>query len=322
VRRISVFPRDGVYQLYVEHMEPFGLGELYAAFEKMKQKLASLSMFDERNKKPIPRFPKRVGIITSPEAAAVADMKNILTRRFPLCEIHIYPSLVQGPDAPRELCDGIIHFDNDPQCDVIIIGRGGGSLEDLWAFNDETLARTIFACKTPVISAVGHETDYTICDFVADLRAPTPSAAAELCVPDTNELKSKLSSIGSELISTTKAIISRNTSRLDILKEKRCLKSPNYYIEAKTESLASFERSIDTSIKLLIEKKGSLVSKSASRLSALNPMSVLARGYGAVFTPDKKVITKTSQVKSGDEIHLQLSDGRIYAEVKQTMQNK
>ncbi len=318
VGRISVFPRDGVYQLYVEHMEPFGLGELYAAFEKMKQKLASLGMFDESHKKPIPRFPKRVGIITSPEAAAVADMKNILTRRFPLCEIHIYPSLVQGPDAPRELCDGIIHFDNDPECDVIIIGRGGGSLEDLWAFNDEILARTIFACKTPVISAVGHETDYTICDFVADLRAPTPSAAAELCVPDINELKTFLSSTGSRLCASAKSVISYNTSRLDILREKRCLKSPNYYIEAKSESLAALERSIDTSIKALIEKKGASLSKSASRLSALNPMSVLARGYGAIFTPDKKVITKTSQVKPGDEIQLQLSDGRISAKVEQT----
>ncbi len=318
VGRISVFPRDGVYQLYVEHMEPFGLGELYAAFEKMKQKLASLGMFDESLKKPIPRFPKRVGIITSPEAAAVADMKNILTRRYPLCEIHIYPSLVQGPDAPRELCDGIVHFDNDPECDVIIIGRGGGSLEDLWAFNDEILARTIFACKTPVISAVGHETDYTICDFVADLRAPTPSAAAELCVPDINELKTFLSSTGSRLIASAKSVISYNASRLDILREKRCLKSPNYYIEAKSESLAALERSIDTSAKLILEKKGSLLSKSASRLSALNPMAVLARGYGAVFTPDKKVITKASQVKQGDQIQLRLSDGRISAEVKHT----
>lgn len=320
VGRVSVFPRDGVYQLYVEHMEPFGLGELYAAFEKLKLKLQSLGMFDESLKKPLPRFPKRVGIITSPEAAAVADMKNILTRRYPLCEIHIYPSLVQGPGAPRELCDGIVHFDNDPDCDVIIIGRGGGSLEDLWAFNDEILARTIFACRTPVISAVGHETDYTICDFVSDLRAPTPSAAAELCVPDMNELKSMLSSTGAGLLSSMKAIISDSKSRLDVLREKRCLKSPQYYVEAKSEALAVLERSIDTSAKRILEKKGSLLSQSASRLSALNPMAVLARGYGAVFTDDNKVVTKASALKSGDEIQIKLSDGKVRAEVKETVQ--
>ena len=320
VGRVSVFPRDGVYQLYVEHMEPFGLGELYAAFEKLKLKLQSLGMFDESLKKPLPRFPKRVGIITSPEAAAVADMKNILTRRYPLCEIHIYPSLVQGPGAPRELCDGIVHFDNDPDCDVIIIGRGGGSLEDLWAFNDEILARTIFACRTPVISAVVHETDYTICDFVSDLRAPTPSAAAELCVPDMNELKSMLSSTGAGLLSSMKAIISDSKSRLDVLREKRCLKSPQYYVEAKSEALAVLERSIDTSAKRILEKKGSLLSQSASRLSALNPMAVLARGYGAVFTDDNKVVTKASALKSGDEIQIKLSDGKVRAEVKETVQ--
>lgn len=320
VGRVSVFPRDGVYQLYVEHMEPFGLGELYAAFEKLKLKLQGLGMFDESLKKPLPRFPKRVGIITSPEAAAVADMKNILTRRYPLCEIHIYPSLVQGPGAPRELCDGIVHFDNDPDCDVIIIGRGGGSLEDLWAFNDEILARTIFACRTPVISAVGHETDYTICDFVSDLRAPTPSAAAELCVPDMNELKSMLSSTSAGLLSSMKAIISDSKSRLDVLREKRCLKSPQYYVEAKSEALAVLERSIDTSAKRILEKKGSLLSQSASRLSALNPMAVLARGYGAVFTEDNKVVTKVSSLKSGDEIQIKLSDGKVRAEVKKTVQ--
>jgi len=320
VGRVSVFPRDGVYQLYVEHMEPFGLGELYAAFEKLKLKLQGLGMFDESLKKPLPRFPKRVGIITSPEAAAVADMKNILTRRYPLCEIHIYPSLVQGPGAPRELCDGIVHFDNDPDCDVIIIGRGGGSIEDLWAFNDEILARTIFACSTPVISAVGHETDYTICDFVSDLRAPTPSAAAELCVPDMNELKSMLSSTGAGLLSSIKAIISDSKSRLDVLREKRCLKSPQYYVEAKSEALAVLERSIDTSAKRILEKKGALLSQSASRLSALNPMAVLARGYGAVFTEDNKVVTRVSSLKSGDEIQIKLSDGKVRAEVKETVQ--
>jgi len=170
--RISVFARDGIYQLYAESMEPDGLGALYIAFEQMKNKLNHEGLFDERYKKPLPRFPKRIGIITSPIGAAVADMKNILTRRFPLSEIHIYPALVQGEGAPKELIAGIRTFDQDKKTDVIIIGRGGGSLEDLWAFNNEELARAIFDCNTPVISAVGHETDFTICDFVADYAHP------------------------------------------------------------------------------------------------------------------------------------------------------
>ena len=233
--RISVFPRDGVYQLYAEDMEQFGVGDLYLKFEELKKKLSSLGMFDEEHKKPLPKFPKRIGIITSPEAAAVADMKNILTRRYPLCEIHIYPALVQGPGAPSELCDGIIHFDNDPDCDCIIIGRGGGSIEDLWAFNDEILARTIFACKTPVISAVGHETDFTICDFVADRRAPTPSAAAEIAVPDMQDLKRQLSMISSSLKARMGEIIGYKRQYLQSLAERRSLKSPMYYVDSKQE---------------------------------------------------------------------------------------
>ena len=230
--RISVFARDGVYQLYAEDMEQFGVGDLYLKFEELKKKLSALGMFDEEYKKPLPRFPKRIGIITSPEAAAVADMKNILTRRYPLCEIHIYPALVQGPGAPKELCDGIVHFDNDPECDCIIIGRGGGSIEDLWAFNDEILAKTIFACKTPVISAVGHETDFTICDFVADRRAPTPSAAAEIAVPDIQDLKHRLTMISSSLKTRMGEIISYKKQYLQNLSERRSLKSPMYYVDS------------------------------------------------------------------------------------------
>lgn len=321
VGRISVFPRDGVYQLYVEHMQPFGLGELYAAFEKLKQKLSERGIFDDSHKKPIPRFPKRVGIITSPEAAAVADMKSILTRRYPLCEIHIYPSLVQGPDAPRELCNGINYFDNDKDCDVIIIGRGGGSLEDLWAFNSEDLAHTIFNCKTPVISAVGHETDYTICDLVSDLRAPTPSAAAELCVPDATELLQKLSSIKLRLLNAITTVYTKCSSRLDALKDKPVLEHPMYYIDSKFELLSSLERNIDIFITQIVQNKSNLLSKSASRLSALNPMSILSRGYGAIFSTDNKVISKASELQKGDNIILKFNDGKVNATVTDTSTN-
>jgi len=311
--RISVFPRDGVYQLYAEDMEQFGVGDLYLRFEELKKKLSALGMFDDSHKKDIPRFPKRIGIITSPEAAAVADMKNILTRRYPLCEIHIYPALVQGPSAPKELCDGIVHFDNDPDCDCIIIGRGGGSIEDLWAFNDETLAKTIYACKTPVISAVGHETDFTICDFVADRRAPTPSAAAELAVPDMQDLKRQLSMISSSLKTRMGEIIGYKKQYLQSLADRRSLKSTMYYVDSKQELLLSIERRIITSGEALYNAKAGRLSVVSSKLAALNPMAVLSRGYAAVFDGDGKVINSVTALKKDDRITFKVSDGEAAA---------
>lgn len=313
--RISVFARDGVYQLYAEDMEQFGVGDLYLKFEELKKKLSSLGMFDEEHKKALPRFPKRIGIITSPEAAAVADMKNILTRRYPLCEIHIYPALVQGPGAPKELCDGIVHFDNDPECDCIIIGRGGGSIEDLWAFNDEILAKTIFACKTPVISAVGHETDFTICDFVADMRAPTPSAAAEIAVPDMQDLKRQLSMISSSLKTRMGEIIGYKRQYLQSLSERRSLKSPMYYVDSKQELLLSCEKQINTLFEGIYKSKANRLSVVSSKLAALNPMAVLSRGYAAVFDGEGKVINSVGTLKKGDEIKFKVSDGEAKAKI-------
>lgn len=313
--RISVFARDGVYQLYAEDMEQFGVGDLYLKFEELKKKLAALGMFDEEYKKSLPRFPKRIGIITSPEAAAVADMKNILTRRYPLCEIHIYPALVQGPGAPKELCDGIVHFDNDPDCDCIIIGRGGGSIEDLWAFNDEILAKTIFACKTPVISAVGHETDFTICDFVADRRAPTPSAAAELAVPDMQDLKRQLNMISSSLKTRMGEIIGYKRQYLQSLAERRSLKSPMYYVDSKQELLLSYEKQINSAFESVFKEKASRLSVVSSKLTALNPMAVLSRGYAAVFDGDGKVINSVASLKKDDEITFSVADGNATAKI-------
>lgn len=313
--RISVFARDGVYQLYAEDMEQFGVGDLYLKFEELKKKLSALGMFDEAHKKPLPEFPKRIGIITSPEAAAVADMKNILTRRYPLCEIHIYPALVQGPGAPAELCDGIVHFDNDPDCDCIIIGRGGGSIEDLWAFNDETLARTIFACRTPVISAVGHETDFTICDFVADRRAPTPSAAAEIAVPDMQDLKRQLSMISSSLKTRMGEIIGYKRQYLQSLAQRRSLKSPMYYVDSKQELLLNAEKRITSAFENVYTGKANRLSVVSSKLAALNPMAVLSRGYAAVFDGEGKVINSVVALKKDDEITLRVSDGEAKAKI-------
>ena len=315
--RISVFARDGVYQLYAEDMEQFGVGDLYLKFEELKKKLSSLGMFDEEYKKPLPRFPKRIGIITSPEAAAVADMKNILTRRYPLCEIHIYPALVQGPGAPKELCDGIVHFDNDPDCDCIIIGRGGGSIEDLWAFNDEILAKTIFACKTPVISAVGHETDFTICDFVADMRAPTPSAAAEIAVPDIKDLKRELSLISSSLKTRMGEIVGYKRQYLQALAERRSLKSPMYYVDSKQELLMDAEKRISMAFENVYSAKANRLSVVSSKLTALNPMAVLSRGYAAVFDDDGKVINSVKSLKKDDEIILNVADGKAKAKINE-----
>ena len=315
--RISVFPRDGVYQLYAEDMEQFGVGDLYLKFEELKKKLSALGMFDDMYKKPLPKYPKRIGIITSPEAAAVADMKNILTRRYPLCEIHIYPALVQGPGAPKELCDGIVHFDNDPDCDCIIIGRGGGSIEDLWAFNDEILAKTIFACKTPVISAVGHETDFTICDFVADRRAPTPSAAAEIAVPDIKDIKRELSMISSSLKARMTDIINYKKQYLSSLAERRSLKSPMYYVDSKQELLLSIEKRLIGAGNNIFQAKANRLSVVSSKLTALNPMAVLSRGYAAVFDENNKVVNSIKTLNNGDEITLTLSDGSAKASISE-----
>ncbi len=313
--RISVFHRDGVYQLYAEDMEQFGVGDLYLKFEEMKKRLSAEGLFDEACKKDLPQYPQRIGIITSPEAAAVADMKNILTRRYPLCEIHIYPALVQGPGAPKELCDGIVHFDNDKDCDVIIIGRGGGSIEDLWAFNDEILARTIFACSTPVISAVGHETDFTICDFVADRRAPTPSAAAELAVPDIKDLRRHIEILHSSIKSRTTDLIEFKHKYLLSLSERRSLKSPMYYVDSKQELLFNLERRITSASESIYNGKANRLSVVSSKLAALNPMAVLARGYSAVFDESGNVINSVEKINIDDTISLNLADGVAKAKV-------
>ena len=313
--RISVFPRDGVYQLYAETMEPLGKGALYAAFEQMKARLESEGYFKPEHKKSIPRYPKRIGIVTSPIGAAVADMKNIISRRYPIAEIHIYPALVQGEGAAADLCEGIKYFDGDEDTDVIIIGRGGGSIEDLWAFNDEVLAKTIYNCKTPVISAVGHETDYTICDFVSDLRAPTPSAAAELAVPDKSDILFYLSGIGSHLTSLVSGMTAAKSAELEGIADKKCFKSPSFMTDRLSEELASLDRRISQSTGHIVSMSGESLRGVSARLAALNPMNVLARGYAAVFDKDGKVISSVKAVKSDDDISLRLADGEIKAKV-------
>ncbi len=313
--RISVFPRDGVYQLYAENMEPLGKGALYAAFEQLKERLAAKGYFDAVYKKPLPQFPKKIGIITSPIGAAVADMKNIISRRYPLAEICIYPALVQGEGAAADLCNGVRYFDNDKDCDVVIIGRGGGSIEDLWTFNDEILAKTVFECNTPIISAVGHETDFTICDFVADLRAPTPSAAAELAVPDKSELLKQLDSAQNRLKTGLLGVIDKKKSSLDLLSQKKCFTSPLYVTEKLNELLADLDRRITLSAQSNLKYNAQCLSAVSARLAALNPMNVLARGYSAVFDENGKVVSKAKNLKKDDRLTLVMSDGKTNVKV-------
>ncbi len=309
--RISVFPRDGVYQLYAESMEPLGKGALYAAFEQLKARLEAKGYFDPAHKKPLPPFPKKIGIITSPIGAAVADMKNILSRRYPLIEIVIYPALVQGEGAPQDLCRGLEYFDACGDIDIILLGRGGGSLEDLWAFNDERLARAVYLCRTPVISAVGHETDFTICDFVADLRAPTPSAAAELAVPEKNDLLAALEAYSVRLQNAAHRLTERKRDALAALSGKKCFTSPLYLTERLNDELAALDRRISVSTEHKLASDKQRLAAVSARLAALNPMNVLARGYAAVFDENRNVIDTVQKVSVQDKLTLSLSDGTL-----------
>lgn len=320
--RVSAFVRDGQYQIYVEAMEPDGVGSLYIAFEQLKRKLEAEGLFAPARKRPIPKIPTRIGIITSPTGAAVRDMINITRRRFPYAKLILFPSLVQGPDAPAQLIGGVSYFNAARSVDVIIIGRGGGSIEDLWAFNDETLARTVAASVIPVISAVGHETDFTICDFAADVRAPTPSAAAELAVPDTAELLRKINNIvGHMELALTKNIGMRRT-QLSQLAKSRALTSPQNFIDDKRMVLLSLASRMEQEMKLsLTDKRGRFASLTAS-LEALNPMSVISRGYSAVFDDSGKLIKSTRQIKKGDRFRFRTTDGSVIGEAIEVAPDK
>ena len=313
--RISSYVRDGQYQLYADSMEPDGIGSLYVAFEQLKSKLSKEGLFDENRKKAIPKIPRRVGVITSPTGAAVRDIINVTGRRFPYAEIVIYPSLVQGPDAALSLCNGVQYFNEKNNVDTIIIGRGGGSIEDLWAFNDEMLARTISASDIPIISAVGHETDFTICDFVSDMRAPTPSAAAEIAVPDMQELKRKINNIISRESSVLSLKIDSYRKRLSLIKNSRVLLSPMNMIDDKNLSVLELSKKLDNLIDLSISEKRHKLSAAVGQLNALNPMSIVSRGYSAIFDDTGSVVKSIKDVNVGETVDLKVSDGTIKANV-------
>ncbi|MBQ2972031.1 MAG: exodeoxyribonuclease VII large subunit [Ruminococcus sp.] len=313
--RVSVYEPSGQYQLYVEDMQPDGVGALSLQFEQLKEKLSKEGLFDKSHKKPLPQFPETIGVITSPTGAAVRDIFNVLSRRYKSADIVMCPVLVQGENAAAQLTNAVKRFSENKIADVIIIGRGGGSIEDLWAFNDENLARAIYACDTPVISAVGHETDFTICDFVSDLRAPTPSAAAELAVPDSAELLLDLSSQEQYLRSIMDKKLSDYNNTL--MQQTRLLSafSPLNTIDNGLKALENTKSRILTIGEQFVDSNTKKLSNIASKLSALNPVSVLMRGYSFITNENKKNITSVNDVDSGDFLSIRVFDGTINATV-------
>lgn len=311
---VGVYVRDGQYQLYVSSMVPDGVGALYMAFEQLKRKLEAEGLFDADRKKPIPAYPKKIGIITSETGAAIHDMINILTRRYPIAQIYLCPAEVQGAGAPLSLISGLRFFEEMFPVDVIIIGRGGGSIEDLWAFNDEQLARTVACCRTPVISAVGHESDFTICDFVADLRAPTPSAAAELATPDREELLSRLKDMSTSMAARLREGLERRRTALSAMEKRACFRRPEMLLQEKSLTLSALSDKLRLSVKKELVAFGAALDTAEARIRALDPGSVLKRGYSILRDRAGHPIT-ASAVCAGDAVSVETGDGRIDATV-------
>ncbi len=303
--RVSVYEAGGAYQLYIEEMIPDGVGELYIAYEQLKKQLAEEGLFDERHKKPIPKFPKAVGVVTAPTGAAVRDIINVITRRYPMAEIILYPAKVQGTGAAESVVKAIEYFNATREVDTLIVGRGGGSIEDLWAFNEEITARAIYASEIPVISAVGHETDFTIADFVADLRAPTPSAAAEIAVPSTPELAARITADKSRI---QQSIVSRIEGGRLLLKRFK-MRTPKDRIDEYSLRVDAMTRSMENSLKMKTMSLRRRFAAQAAKLDALSPLQTLSRGYAIPTREDGTVIRSVGEVKSGDEFTLRLKDG-------------
>ncbi len=310
--RISVYKESGQYQLYADEMMPDGVGSLAMQFEQLKRRLQEEGLFDEGRKKPLLPIPGCIGVITSPSGAAVHDIINILGRRFPAAQMILYPSLVQGSEAVQNLIAGLVFFEITKLCDVIIIGRGGGSMEDLWAFNDEQLARAIADCTIPVISAVGHESDFTICDLVADRRAPTPSAAAELAVPDMGELLQSLSGLEERMRQSVNTKLAQEKRMLESIQNSHAFAHPEALFDSFRMKLHLREEALQRATEHSVAQKRQMLENAAGRLEALSPLSVLSRGYAAV-TKNGTTVMRAADVQAGDSLEIRFADGRIEA---------
>lgn len=315
--RVSMYEAAGQYQIFVDDMQPDGVGALNLAFEQLKEKLQKEGIFDPAHKKAIPKMPRRVGVITSATGAAVQDILNILGRRFPLAEVVLAPVLVQGEGAHEQMIQALKDFNRTKCADVLIIGRGGGSTEDLWEFNNEQLARAIYASEIPVISAVGHETDFTICDFAADLRAPTPSAAAELAVPDTSEVQSYLKTLQARLYREVSGKLSEERYRLSRMTEKGVFATPALYFDNLRMRLMSTTNRFYSIQQRTLQEERLRLRENASKLQSLSPLSVLARGYSVTSDATGKIVKSKTQLSVGDDVEIRLADGKARCSVKE-----
>ena len=313
--RVSVYPQGGSYQLYVDAMQPDGIGSLYLAYEQLKAKLSKEGLFNDEFKKPIPKYPNKIGVITSPTGAAIRDIINVATRRMPNVQILLYPTLVQGSEAAADLTKAVEYFNIENNVDVIIIGRGGGSIEDLWAFNDENLARAIFVSQIPVISGVGHEIDFTICDFVADIRAATPSQAAEFATTDINETIKILNGFETRAINSLLGYVSYYKEKLENIKNKRVFKIPESMLDIPKMRFSSIVEGLKSNMTEINMSYRERFAKVNSKLIALNPMSVLSRGYGAIYNENNEIVKSSKSVKNGDRVKVKLFDGDFNATV-------
>ncbi|MCL1835518.1 MAG: exodeoxyribonuclease VII large subunit [Oscillospiraceae bacterium] len=312
--KISVFPRDGVYQLYAEDITPDGVGDLYVAYEQLLEKLRNEGLFEASRKKPLPKYPGRIAVVTSPAGAAVKDVIRVLKTRWPMAKVIILPVRVQGAEAPPEIAGAIRYANEHKAADIIITGRGGGSLEDLWAFNDERVARAIFSSVIPVISAVGHEPDVTISDFVADVRAATPSNAAELAVPDKYEVADMLRSAEIRARQAVVAELKSRRRRLEELRDKRVLRSPMNYIDDKKLLLDRSQERLIAASRVIISGRREKFARLAASLDAMSPLKVLGRGYAIAIKEDGTVIKKALDVKKGDRLTVRLKEDTIDCE--------
>ncbi len=322
VGRVSVFPRDGAYQLYCTALAMDGVGDLYAAFEQLKKKLAAQGLFDQAHKKPLPRYPGTIGIVTSSAGAAVHDMLRILRKRYPLSRVRLLPGRVQGAEAPGEIAAAIAYANRYKLADLLIVGRGGGSIEDLWAFNDERVAYAIYESEIPVISAVGHEPDVTISDFVADLRAATPSNAAELAVPDQDALRQSMDAMSAAMAASLNRQLRAARQHLDALSQSPALRSPTGYLEQRGKNLELLKN------RLVAAQNGNLTRlnhryiAAVSKLDAMSPLKVLTRGYSMAQTERGEVLRSVRQVELGQRIRVSLSDGSLSATVMGKKENE
>lgn len=313
--KVSVFPRDGAYQLYCSALAMDGVGDLYAAFEQLKKKLSAQGLFDPAHKKPLPRYPGTIGIITSSAGAAIHDMLRILRKRYPLSNVRLLPVRVQGTEAPGEIAAAIRYANRYQLADLLIVGRGGGSIEDLWAFNDEHVAYAIYESEIPVISAVGHEPDVTISDFVADMRAATPSNAAELAVPDQDALHQNLDAMSAAMANALNRQLKSSRQHLDVLSRSPALRSPTGYIEQREQSLELLKNRLISAQNQSITRKNQRYIAAVSKLDAMSPLKVLTRGYSMVQTERGEVLRSITQVELGERISIALNDGKLSATV-------